>query len=78
MDADALLAVLRELHPEVDFETCDTLMDDEILDSDDLNTLLEAIERTCDVQVPEEEITADNFNSAEAILDLIDRLQEEG
>ncbi|MCD8011350.1 MAG: acyl carrier protein [Lachnospiraceae bacterium] len=74
---EALLEVLRELHPEVDFETCDTLLDDEILDSDDLTVLLDAIVRDYDVQVPQEEINGENFNSAETIYDLIERLQDE-
>ncbi|MCD8054075.1 MAG: acyl carrier protein [Lachnospiraceae bacterium] len=74
---EALLEVLRELHPEVDFETCDTLLDDEILDSDDLTVLLDAIARDYDVQVPQEEINAENFNSAETIYDLIESLQDE-
>ncbi|MCD8077632.1 MAG: acyl carrier protein [Lachnospiraceae bacterium] len=74
---EALLEVLRELHPEVDFETCDTLLDEEILDSDDLMILLDAIVRDYDVQVPQEEVNAENFNSAETIYDLIERLQNE-
>ena len=33
---EQLLEILEELHPEVDFETCDTLIDDKILDSFDI------------------------------------------
>ncbi len=74
---EALLQCLQDLHPEIDFETCDSLLDDEILDADDLEVLLGLIARAYDVQIPEEEVTAENFNSAETIYDLIERLQEE-
>ena len=30
---EALLEILNDLHPEVDFETCNTLVDDKIIDS---------------------------------------------
>ncbi|MDD6212341.1 MAG: acyl carrier protein [Clostridiales bacterium] len=73
---EALLNMLQALHPEVDFETCDTLMDDEILDSDDLEVLLAGISREYDVQIPEEEVNEENFNSAETIYDLIESLSE--
>ena len=75
---EALLALLQELHPEVDFETCDTLMDEEILDADDLEELISGIAREYDVLIPEEEINGENFNSSETIYDLVERLQDEG
>lgn len=74
---EALLRMLQDLHPEIDFETCDTLMDEEILDEDDLEELLTGVAREYDIQIPEEEINAENFNSAETIFDLIERLQSE-
>ena len=74
---EALLRLLQELHPEVDFETCDALMEDGILDTDDLEELLAGIAREYDVQIPEEEVSEENFSSAETIYDLIEHLQEE-
>ena len=74
---EALLRMLQDLHPEIDFETCDTLMDEEILDEDDLEELLTGVAREYDIQIPDEEINAENFNSAETIFDLIERLQSE-
>ena len=40
--------------------------------------ILEEIEDEFDVQIPTVEIIPDNFNSAKAIWNLIERLQEEG
>lgn len=73
----ALLEILKELHPEVDFETCDTLIDDKILDSFDIVTIISEINTEYDVAIPAEEIIPENFNSAEALYDLIERLQDE-
>lgn len=74
---EALLQILSELHPEVDFETCDTLIDDKIIDSFDIVSLISEINEEYDVAIPAEEITPENFNSAEALYDLIERLQDE-
>ena len=72
---EALLEILKELHPEVDFETCDTLIDDKILDSFDIVTIISEINTEYDVAIPAEEIIPENFNSAEALYDLIERLR---
>ena len=74
---EALLEILQGLHPEVDFETCDTLIDDKILDSFDIITIITEINTEYDVAIPAEEIVPDNFNSAEALYDLVERLQDE-
>ena len=37
---ETLLEILEELHPDVDFENCETLIDDKILDSFDIVTLV--------------------------------------
>ena len=74
---EALLEILKELHPEVDFETCDTLIDDKILDSFDIVSIISEINTEYDVAIPAEEIIPENFNSAEALYDLIERLQDE-
>lgn len=74
---EALLEILKELHPEVDFETCDTLIDDKILDFFDIVTIISEINTEYDVAIPAEEIIPENFNSAEALYDLIERLQDE-
>lgn len=73
---EELLDILRELHPDVDFESCDTLIDDKILDSIDIVTLVAEIADAFDVEIPAEELTPENFNSAEALWAMICRLDE--
>ena len=72
-----LLEILQDLHPEVDFETCDTLIDDKILDSFDIVSLISEINEQFDVAIPAEEIVPENFNSAQALYELIERLSDE-
>lgn len=72
-----LLQILSDLHPEVDFETCDTLIDDKILDSFDIVSIIAEIEDQFDVVISAEKIIPENFNSAEALWNLIQELEDE-
>jgi acyl carrier protein len=73
---EQLLEILKELHDDVDFETEEALVDDGILDSLDIVTLITEINDTFDVSIPAEEIIPENFNSAAAIWALIEKLDE--
>ena len=74
---EQLLDILRRMHPDVDFETNDDLIGDGVLDSLDIVTLITEINTAFDISVPAEEIVPENFNSAEAIYAMIQRLDEE-
>ncbi|MBO4288866.1 MAG: acyl carrier protein [Lachnospiraceae bacterium] len=74
---EELLEILSDLHPEVDFTDCDTLIDDKILDSFDIISLITEINSEFDVAIPAEEIVPENFNSAQALYALIEKLQDE-
>lgn len=74
---EALLDILNELHPEVDFDTCTTLIDDKILDSFDIVTIVAEVDAEYDVAIPAEELVPENFNSAAKLYALIERLMEE-
>jgi D-alanine--poly(phosphoribitol) ligase subunit 2 len=74
---EALLRILEELHPEVDFETNESLIDDKVLDSFDIITLISEINEEYGVRIPVEEIVPKNFNSAKSLYQLIERLQDE-
>lgn len=72
-----LLEILENLHPEVDFASCTTLIDDKILDSFDIITIISEINEEFDVVIPAEEIVPENFNSAQALFDLVKKLEDE-
>lgn len=74
---DRLMEILSDLHPEIDFEDCTTLIDDGILDSFDIVSLISEINEEYDVVISAEYIVPENFNSAEALYALIERLEEE-
>lgn len=74
---EKLLEILSSLHPEVDFENTSDLVDDGILDSLDIVALVTEIDAEMGVSIPAEEIVPENFNSAEALMALIERLDEE-
>lgn len=74
---EQLLEILKSLHPEVDFETCNTLIDSNIIDSFDIVTLISEINEEFDVVIPADAILPDNFNSAKTLYKLIERLSEQ-
>ncbi|MEE0966381.1 MAG: phosphopantetheine-binding protein [Bacilli bacterium] len=74
---DELLEILEDLHDDVDYETCTTLIDDKILDSFDIVTIVAEVNNVFDVAIPAEELTEENFNSAKSLYALIERLEEE-
>ena len=74
---EKLIEILTSLHPDVDFENNDSLIDDGILDSLDIVTLVTEINAEFDVTIPAEEIIPENFNSAAALMELIEKLDEE-
>ncbi|MBE5968507.1 MAG: acyl carrier protein [Lachnospiraceae bacterium] len=74
---EEVLEILRELHPEVDYETCETLIDDKIIDSFDIVTLISDLSDEFDITIPVEEIKPENFNSAKALYAMIERLLED-
>lgn len=72
-----LLEILKGLHPDVDFETEEHLIDNMILDSFDIVTLISEISDTFDITISAEQIIPENFNSAQALYALIQELEEE-
>ena len=74
---EKLLKILQELHPDVDFSTESGLIENGVLDSLDIVTLVTEINETFDVSIPADEIVPENFDSAKSIYALIERLDED-
>ncbi len=72
---EELLAILTEAVPGVDFETETALVDDEILESLDIVTIVSEIKDAFDVEISVDDLVPENFNSAEAMLALIEARQ---
>ena len=71
-----IIEILEELHPNVDFLTELHLIDNHILHSFDIITLVAEIDDRFDIRIPAEELVPENFNSAKALADLIIHLTE--
>ncbi|MBQ8510328.1 MAG: acyl carrier protein [Clostridia bacterium] len=74
---DELLDILSECCPDIDFEVENTLIDDGILSSIDLVTIVGELNDAYDISISVDDLTSENFNSAESILDLVLRLRDE-
>ncbi len=74
---EELMKILREMHPDVDFETEEHLVEDMILDSFDIVSLISEINEEFDVTITAKDMVPENFNSAKALYALIQRLEDE-
>lgn len=74
---DKLVEILAGLHPDVDFETAERLIDSEILDSFDIVTIVSEIDAEFGVAIPAEALNPENFNSVRALYALVERLLDE-
>lgn len=74
---DELIEILEDIHPGVDYEECDDLIDGHILESLSIISLIAELEDNFDITIPTVEIVPKNFNSAAAMWEMILRLQEE-
>ncbi len=73
---EELMEILQELRPDVDFETETALIDDGILGSFDITALVNEIMDVFDVTISMADLEPENFNSAEAIYEYIQSLQD--
>ena len=74
---EELMDILRELHPDVDFEKEDRLIEKGILDSFDIIRIISMLDKEYDITVPPSQIVPENFNSAQAMWDLMQKLENE-
>lgn len=70
---EKLLKILMETCPGVDFQQETALIDDGILESLDIVTIVSEIMDEFEVELNVEDLLPENFNSLEAMLELIER-----
>lgn len=74
---EELMKILKDLRADVDFENEKKLIDDGILDSFDIVTLVSELNSEFDVEINVMDLEPDNFNTVEAMLELLEKLQDE-
>ena len=73
---EKVLEVLTEEFPGVDFESSDELVADGIMDSLTITGVIAALSMEFGIVISYEEIIEDNFNSLEALANMVERLRE--
>lgn len=74
---DELKQILEEIRPDIDFEKETSLIDDGVLDSFDIISIVGELNMTYDIEINVEDLLPENFNSMGAIYELVCKLQEE-
>ena len=72
---EELFKLLKGIRPDVDFENETELIDEGILDSFDVVSIISEIDDAFGIQIRINELDPENFNSAEAIWSLIQKLK---
>ena len=70
-----LLDLLKEIRPSIDFENEKKLIDDGVLDSFDIITIVSEINAVFDLEISVADLEAENLNNAEAMYTLIEKHQ---
>lgn len=70
-----LIEILTDINEDVDFANEKALVDDGLIDSFDITSIITALDETYDIRIEASEIEPENFNSVEAILETIKRYQ---
>ncbi len=74
---EEIMKILTEVRPDVDFANEKKLIDDGILDSFDIITIVSEFNEAFDIDIDVEDLEPVNFNTVSAMEELIRRLQEE-
>ena len=74
---DQIISILEGIRPGVDYETEDELIDDGILTSFDVMTLVNELNEAFGIEIGMEDMVPENFNSVEAIVELVKSLGED-
>ena len=74
---EKLMEILKSIRSDIDFEKEENLVDDGIIDSFDVVSIVGELCDIYDISITAEDIEPENFNSAAAMLKLVERLLDE-
>ena len=74
---DELLEILNDINPDIDYETETNLIDGKCLDSLSILTLITEICDHFDIEIGPKWMRNENFNSASAMWEMIQTIQDE-
>lgn len=70
-----LMDILKDCCPDIDFETEKALVDDQILDSLSVVMIVGELNEAFGISITADDLLPENFNSAEAMYRMIERMQ---
>lgn len=74
---EKILEILNSIRDDIDYENEDKLIDNGVLDSFDIVSIVGELCDEYDITITVDDMEPENFNSAEAIHKLVERLLEE-
>lgn len=72
-----IIEILQDVEEDVDYETEAALVDNRVLDSFDILSIISALNDEFDISIPAKDVIPENFNSAAAMRDMVQRLIDE-
>ncbi|MDO5118698.1 MAG: phosphopantetheine-binding protein [Coriobacteriales bacterium] len=72
-----IIEILQDVEEDVDYETETALVDNRVLDSFDILSIISALNDEFDISIPAKDVIPENFNSAAAMRDMVQRLIDE-
>ena len=74
---DRILNILKSIDDSVDYASETKLIDDKVIDSLTLTALISELESEFNIEIDMDDIVPENFNSVDAMTELVERLQDE-
>lgn len=74
---EKILNILQEIKPGVDFSVEENIIEDELLDSFDIVTLVAKLNDEFDIEITPSDLIPENFSSAKNIYNLVKKLEDE-
>lgn len=75
---EKVIKILEDVRADVDFNNTEQkLIDDEVLDSFDIISIVGELNEAFDVDISVDELLPENFNTPDAMVELITKLQQE-
>lgn len=73
---EELLEALKRANSKIDYMSSDKLVTDKIIDSIDMTSILSELEETFDIEIDMEYIVPENFDSVEAMWNMVQELMD--
>ena len=74
---DKIIEILNGLKSGIDFMSAKNLVTGKVLDSIEITSLIASLEETFDIEIGMEYMENENFDSVEAMWDMVQEIQDE-